>query len=58
MDIQQQLWPDDNLIDIKNVEEACIKGKMPNTLRCTTIDQVALGCTGPGKAGWPLMQIW
>lgn len=43
MDIQKHLWPDDNIADIKNVEEvAYINRKTDNTLRCTKIDQVAL----------------
>lgn len=43
MDIQKHLWPDDNIADIKNVEEVgYINGKIDNTLRCTKVDQVAL----------------
>lgn len=56
MDIQQQMWPDDNLINIKNVEEeAYFKGKLPNTQSCTKMEHAAPGCAGPGKAGWCLM---
>lgn len=50
MAIQQQLWLDGNLVNIKNVEEeAHFQGNLPNTQNCTRMEYVALGCAGPGK---------